>query len=534
MINLRPYQSDLVRAIRGKQAEFQRVCAVAPTGSGKTIMFAHLAIEEASSGGLALVLADQRLLVSQAYQRTALHAAERGVRCSIEMSGVTRNAHASIVFASTQTLAGNPWMYRADPTLIIIDEAHRNTLGSMSQGVVSRWPQARVIGFTATPYRSDDKSLADYYQCEVRVPSCSMRALTQSGHLVRVRAKRLPISVDLSALTTGAKTDAQDYSDEELDAIIQPSIDALAHEIFSATHDTRNRVVIYTPSVRTAEMMRDALCRETGTTPDDRVCCFASGQRREDVAWDWHYMSNCSLLTTGWDRPDVDCVCVLRPTKSTSLYSQMLGRGMRPHESKRDLLVLDPLWMFGRHAAHVVSPPDIYSNSGGVILSPSDYDDADSRDADIASGGGDFDALDEADAREDIAARRMAKRLAREKAAWSAREADLVNTCTSLGIASEVPSRADLSAPKPSPDTIAELSRLIGVDRASKALTDEQARAMIDALRSKQVGPPPTAKMLQWLRSPDGRRMRELFPKIDASTHAGAVALRKRSFGLRR
>jgi type I site-specific restriction endonuclease len=60
-------------------------------------------------------------------------------------------------------------------------------------------------------------------------------------------------------------------------------------------------------------------------------------------------LSNVSILTEGWDEPGVDCVLVLRPTRSRSLFAQMIGRGMRLADGKENCLFLDFLWLHERH-----------------------------------------------------------------------------------------------------------------------------------------------------------------------------------------
>jgi type I site-specific restriction endonuclease len=97
-------------------------------------------------------------------------------------------------------------------------------------------------------------------------------------------------------------------------------------------------------------------CREFGLN-----AVHVDGTDREALAEDWQVICNAQLLSTGWDEPSVDCVYIVRPTKSTVLYQQMVGRGTRIFPGKTDLLVLDPLWLSSDH--RLVRPARLVAKS---------------------------------------------------------------------------------------------------------------------------------------------------------------------------
>ena len=219
--------------------------------------------------------------------------------------------------------------------LVIVDEAHRNTLGQQAAAVLGHFSDAQVIGLTATPYRSDKQQLGSYYQhiaCEI-----GLVRLIKEGWLSRIKVKCVPCQVDLR----GVRTTAGDFRDDDLGERLNPHLDALAKIL--QEHAAGRRTVVFTPLIETAKAFAEA-CTKLGMR-----ATYASGKEREGVdafaRREFDVIANSALLTTGWDQPDVDCVYILRPTKSHALYSQMVGRGTRCHPGKQDLLLLDPLFL---------------------------------------------------------------------------------------------------------------------------------------------------------------------------------------------
>jgi superfamily II DNA/RNA helicase len=140
-----------------------------------------------------------------------------------------------------------------------------------------------------------------------------------------------------------------DYSARELGTALDPYLDSIADEMVAAGCMER-RTVVFLPLVATAKKFRAILqskgfrAAEVDGNSEDRAEVLADfDEGKYDV------LCNSMLLTEGWDCPDVDCIVVLRPTKSRSLYQQMVGRGTRLAEGKEKLLLLDFLWMTGRH-----------------------------------------------------------------------------------------------------------------------------------------------------------------------------------------
>ena len=314
--------------------EVDRALSVAPTGSGKTVMAGEI-IRRA--GGRVLFLCDAQELVKQAADKLGKWA---GVEASVEMADKHANPTAALVVATTQSIARRLDKYPVDAfVLIIVDEAHRNTLGAQAQSVFSYFAGAQVVGLTATPFRSDKKQLGHFYQ--TIAAEIGLVRLIREGWLSRISIKSVPAKIDLADVRTARG----DYREDDLGSAIEPHLDELAAIL--AEHAPGRRTVAFLPLVATSRKFA-AACRQHGL-----AAVHVDGEDRADLEKfrrrEANVICNAQLLSTGWDEPSVDCVFILRPTKSFSLYSQMVGRGTRICEGKENLLVLDPLFLSDDH-----------------------------------------------------------------------------------------------------------------------------------------------------------------------------------------
>lgn len=141
---------------------------------------------------------------------------------------------------------------------------------------------------------------------------------------------------------------AGDYKASDLDTALDPYLYQIADEMLKNCAD--RKTVVFLPLVKTSKKFRDILnekgfkAAEVNGNSDDRAEILADFENNK-----YNVLCNSMLLTEGWDCPSVDCVIVLRPTKVRSLYCQMVGRGTRLYEGKKDLLLLDFLWHTARH-----------------------------------------------------------------------------------------------------------------------------------------------------------------------------------------
>jgi len=221
--------------------------------------------------------------------------------------------------------------YPEDISLIVIDEAHRNTLGSQALRVLNYFSRAKVVGITATPFRSDKKVLSSFY--EKVSYEIGLFELIAQGYLSRIVVKSVPANVDLKSV----RSHGGDYDESDLAKALSPHLLQCAKLL--KEHASDRKTVVFLPLVETSKLFCQ-ICREIGLN-----AVHVDGYDRSALRSDWRVICNASLLTTGWDEPSVDCVYILRPTKSQVLFSQMVGRGTRIHEGKDHLLLLDPLFL---------------------------------------------------------------------------------------------------------------------------------------------------------------------------------------------
>ena len=224
---------------------------------------------------------------------------------------------------------------------IIIDEAH-HSISDSYQKILGYFDEAKVLGVTATPDRGDMKNLGQVFDSlayEYTLP----RAIKE-GYLSPIKALTIPLKLDL----TGVGTQAGDYKASDIDTALDPYLYQIADEMLKYCKE--RKTVVFLPLIKTSQKFCKILnekgfrSAEVNGNSIDRgtvLADFDSGK--------YNVLCNSMLLTEGWDCPSVDCVIVLRPTKVRGLYCQMVGRGTRLCEGKKDLLLLDFLWHTERH-----------------------------------------------------------------------------------------------------------------------------------------------------------------------------------------
>ena len=276
-----------------------------------------------------LFLADAKELVYQAADKIQ---SWTGIIPDVEMGDSKACGSSQIIVGTTQSLARRlEKYYPEDISLIVIDEAHRNTLGSQALRVLNYFSRAKVVGITATPYRSDNKLLSAFY--EKISYEIGLFELIAQGYLSRIVVKSVPANVDLKSV----RSHGGDYDEGDLANALSPHLKQCAELL--KEHAADRKTVVFLPLVETSKLFCK-LCRDIGLN-----AVHVDGDDRSALRSDWRVICNASLLTTGWDEPSVDCVYILRPTKSQVLFSQMVGRGTRICEGKDHLLLLDPLFL---------------------------------------------------------------------------------------------------------------------------------------------------------------------------------------------
>ena len=342
-IELRPYQAEAKDAILREWSEGRkRTLLVLPTGCGKTIVFAGVAQDQVERGGRVLILAHRGELLDQAAEKIRL---VTGMDCAYEKAELSAlNSPLPITVGSVQTLCQEKRLQRFSPdhySAVIVDEAH-HCLSDSYKRVLEYFADANVLGVTATPDRGDKRELGSFFDSQAY--EYSINRAVREHYLTPVRAEMIPLEMNLSAVSLSHG----DYSADEIGFALEPYLRQIAHELTEKCAD--RKTVVFLPLIATSrkfcQMLNDmGLCAAevNGYSPDRAEIL------RDFEAGRFSVLCNSMLLTEGWDCPAVDCIVVLRPTRVRSLYQQMVGRGMRLSPGKKELLLLDFLWLTERH-----------------------------------------------------------------------------------------------------------------------------------------------------------------------------------------
>lgn len=342
MLTLRKYQEEAVAAILKEWKEHQKTLLVLPTGTGKTVVFAKVVEIQVGKGKRVLILAHRNELLEQANDKLKSTCGLDAVLEKAEFTTVGLDE--PITVGSVQTLYRESRLSKFPKNyfdIIIVDEAH-HAMSDTYQKILNYFDKAQVLGVTATPDRADHKNLGQYF--ESLAYEYPMRKAIQEGYLSPIRAQMIPLELDINnvGISNG------DYAVGEIGSALEPYLDKIAQEMVNYCWD--RKTIVFLPLIKTAQKFCDLLnkygfnaCEVNGDSPDrdDILNDFENGK--------YNVLCNAMLLTEGWDCPSVDCVIVLRPTKIRSLYQQMVGRGMRICDGKKELLLLDFLWMTERH-----------------------------------------------------------------------------------------------------------------------------------------------------------------------------------------
>ncbi len=334
---LRPYQSAASDAIFTEWQERDSTLVVMPTGGGKTVLFAD--VIRRVFPRRALVLAHREELIFQARDKIQR---VTGLRADVEMGDYRAEGGlfgaARVVVSTIQTQRsggdGGGRMAKFDPQrfgVLIIDEAHHATSPSYRR-VIDYYrtnPALKVLGVTATPDRADEEALGQVFQ-SVAFDYEVLDAI-HDGWLVPIEQQMVHVEgLDYSSI----RTTAGDLNGGDLAAVLEAEKNLQQMAAASLAIIGQRRALVFTASVKAAEMTAEIFNRHRANMAS-WVCGKTEKEERRSVlaafaAGKVQVVCNCGVLTEGFDDPGVEVVIMGRPTKSRSLYSQMVGRSTRP------------------------------------------------------------------------------------------------------------------------------------------------------------------------------------------------------------
>ena len=338
-MKLRPYQEDLINKTRDALRRNRRVLMQAPTGAGKTAITVYMMSRAAEAGKTSVMAVHQNELLTQTSKAMWAGKLEHGMIAS----GRTRSYMAAQV-ASVQT-----WVRRMDqysePDLIIIDECHRSA-ASTYQKILEEYPNAMVIGLTATPSRTDGKGLDGTYQELVQGPT--IRQLIDAGYLCDYEIFAPPSPLDLSDV----KTKMGDFDKKQLEhEVDKPTITGDAVATYKK-HANGKRAAVMCVSIRHAEHVMESY--NAAGIPAEMLEGKMTNKEREAVinrlrSGETLVVTAVNLLIEGLDVPSLEVIQWLRPTQSLIVFMQGNGRGFRVSDGKEKLIILDQVGNWKRH-----------------------------------------------------------------------------------------------------------------------------------------------------------------------------------------
>ena len=334
---LRPYQAAASDAIFKEWQENDSTLVVMPTGGGKTVLFAD--VIRRMFPRRALVIAHREELIFQARDKIQR---VTGLSADVEMgeyraeNGLFGAARVVVSTIQTQCSGGDGGgrMAKFDPQrfgVLIIDEAHHATSPSYRR-VIDYYrtnPALKVLGVTATPDRADEAALGQVFQ-SVAFDYEVLDAI-HDGWLVPIEQQMVHVEgLDYSSI----RTTAGDLNGGDLAAVMEAEKNLQQMASASLAIIGQRRALVFTASVKSAEMTAEIFNRHRSNMAS-WVCGKTDREERRRVLADFaagklQVVCNCGVLTEGFDDPGVEVVLMGRPTKSRSLYSQMVGRSTRP------------------------------------------------------------------------------------------------------------------------------------------------------------------------------------------------------------
>ena len=344
-MSLRPYQQEAFEKVLAEwDGGVKKTLLVLPTGTGKTIVFSKIAEECVRRGKRVLIMAHRGELLEQAADKIYK---STGLQCSVEKAEQTcLGEWYRIIVGSVQTLMHERRLNKFKQDyfdVIVIDEAH-HCVSDSYQRVLQHFNDSYVLGVTATPDRADLKNLGSYF--ESLAFEYTMPQAIKSGYLVPIKALTVPLKIDISMVGISAG----DFKVGEIGTALDPYLYQIADEMVK--YCMNRKTIVFLPLIATSKKFmgilneRGFVAAEVNGSSEDRAEILQDFEEGK-----YNVLCNSMLLTEGYDCPAVDCIIVLRPTKSRPLYAQMIGRGTRlsPETGKDHLLLIDFLWMTERH-----------------------------------------------------------------------------------------------------------------------------------------------------------------------------------------
>lgn len=331
-MELRDYQEKAVAGIRGAFRAVDRVFLALPTGGGKTVIFSYITQNAVSRGSKVLILVHRRELVCQTSTTLTFLGVNHGI-----IAAKFRSNDCSVQVASVQTLVRRLHKVDFEPDLIIIDEAHHAVAGSWAT-VLDHFSSAKLLGVSATPERLDKKGLDEHFDVLIQGPQ--VKELIEQGFLSPVKCFSLPNEFERNKIK---KRQGDFLMGEAANEIREMRLEGDAILEYEK-HCPGKPAVVFCCTIDHAEYMAQKFaeagyrseCLSSRTTDENRADYIRRlGNGGLDI------LTSCNVISEGTDIPVVTCGILMRPTESTGLFLQQVGRVLRTAEGKDHAVIID-------------------------------------------------------------------------------------------------------------------------------------------------------------------------------------------------
>jgi type I site-specific restriction endonuclease len=321
MIELRYYQQEAVKAAMDNLTSNDPDLIEAPTGAGKTHIIDRITVQAEKLGHQVLIVTPRVKLLKQTLKKLT---SKTGVMSSI--LGSDTGHHHKVIIGTIQTLTKRTKLI--EPTLIIIDEAHLVPPDSSYTDFLNRYPNAKLIGLTATPFR-DNLPIAKHWRTIYKI---RLTDLIKKGFLVQPRSMA---------------TDTPSINFDDASADLQSLTDKIVTNLTGHIRkQNRKKILVFARDIRHAELIAKLLIK----AGEQHVFMVHSRQseRVRDVQYEGFqadgvrcWLINVNLVTIGVDIPIIDAIGIIRNITSFALLMQIIGRGLRTSGNKMDCLIYD-------------------------------------------------------------------------------------------------------------------------------------------------------------------------------------------------
>ena len=341
--SLRPYQSSIVNGIRKAAEKHKRIVAVAPTGSGKTIIFCHIAWKAMQKKTRVFILVHREEILRQTIQKLSMF----NLQCGVIKSGQKMTANL-IQVAMVQTLVNRMDILKHLGRCILIgDEIHHYTSPTFRK-VWNGFNAKMCLGFTATPARTDGVGLSDIAESMVIGPPTA--ALVNADYLAEPVIMSSPLAQEISKMKSRMKKGDFDKETETENMgqkyIVNETVEMYKQYFRGAP------IVIFCASVADCETVSSAMRAEGFKC--ETVHGEMDPEKRKQYIYDigtgkLNAICSYDVISEGVDVPILSGVILRRRTTSLIIYLQQIGRALRQAPGKDKALIIDQVGNVYRH-----------------------------------------------------------------------------------------------------------------------------------------------------------------------------------------